>query len=59
MGARSLASGVEPVYEQQGIKQSNLKLLTAVTVNRQAGTGLRRGADKSLNLGGNADFYSS
>lgn len=59
MGARPLASGVEPVYEQQGIKQSNLKLLTAVTVKRQAGTGLQRGADNSLNLGGNADYYSS
>ena len=56
VGARSLECGVEPVYEQQRRKRFLLKPLTAVTVNRQAGAGLRRGADKSLNLGGNADF---
>ena len=56
VGARPLECGVEPVYEQQRRKRFLLKPLTAVTVNRQAGVSLRRGADDSLNLGGNADF---
>ena len=47
---------VEPVYEQQKRKRFILKLLPVVTVKGQAGICLRRGADKSLNLGGNADF---
>lgn len=40
----------------KGENGHSLKPLTAVTVNRQAGISLRRGADASLNLGGNADF---